>query len=64
MQSQNDIHVLLQLTMDREAQLRASSVLGGRIRTRRPLRRWAGRQLVRLGAWVAAEPAMQPARGT
>ena len=29
---------------------------------RRPVRRWIGRQLVRLGAWMAAEPAMRPAR--
>ena len=34
--------------------------------TKRPprhvVRRWIGRGLVRLGAWIAAEPAMSPAR--
>jgi len=30
--------------------------------SRRPVRRWIGGQLVRLGAWVAAEPRMLPAQ--
>ena len=29
---------------------------------RRPLRRWVGRQMVRLGARLAADPSLKPAR--
>ena len=30
--------------------------------SRRPLRRWVGRQMVRLGARLAADPSLKPAR--
>jgi len=48
---------------DRVAQLRRE-IHGGRGRTRRvhPARRWVGRQLVRAGALVAADPSLRPAR--
>jgi hypothetical protein len=61
MQSQQDLHVLRQMTREREAQLHhatSATIIHG---SRRPLRRSLGEQLVRLGAWVAAEPAMRPA---
>ena len=62
MQSLQNVHVLRQMASEREAQLRRTSLPVARDRSRRPVRRWVGRQLVRLGAWVAAEPTMRPAR--
>ena len=55
--------VLRQLAMDREAMLRRTTLLVGRDRSRRTIRRWVGRRLVRAGVWLAADPAlMRPAR--
>jgi hypothetical protein len=56
MQSLQNVHVLRLFVAEREAILRGT-LLGGRSRARRRVRRWLGRQLVSLGAWVAAEPA-------
>ena len=57
MQSLQDVHAMRELVMEREDRLR-------RIPLRDPsplqLRRWIGRQLVALGARVAAEPTAQP----
>lgn len=60
MQSLN-VHVLRQFAMEREAQLRRTTIVEGPIRLW-PVRRWLGEELVRLGAWVAAEPMLRPAR--
>ena len=46
----------------RRGSLRGTDLLMSDREMRRPVRRWIGRQLVRLGAWMAAEPAMRPAR--
>jgi hypothetical protein len=47
----------------RVAQLRHEIHGSRRVRPeRRPLRRWVGRQLVRAGTALAAEPTMRPAR--
>ena len=54
--------VLRQMAMDREAMLRRTTLLVGRQRSDRPIRRWIGRRLVRAGVWLAAEPTMSPAR--
>jgi hypothetical protein len=59
--SLQNVDVLRQLATEREAQLRRTSLQVGRDHSR-PVRRWVGRQLVRFGAWVAAEPTMRPAR--
>lgn len=61
MHSQQNIHVLRQLVADREAQLHSAGVSVGSGLPRRHVRRWAGTQLVRLGAWVASEPGLRPA---
>ena len=58
MQNLQDIHVLSQFAAERVTLLRQTAILG-RL-PRRRMRRWLGEQLVRLGAWVAAEPAMRP----
>ncbi len=54
-------HVLRQLATEREAQLRRRTVLSGRERSTF-IRRRIGEELVRLGAWLAAEPTLRPAR--
>jgi hypothetical protein len=46
----------------RRESLRRTDLLMSDRDMRRPVRRWIGRQLVRFGAWMAAEPAMRPAR--
>jgi len=54
--------VLRQLATDREAMLRRTTLLVGRERSQRRIRRWIGRLLVRAGARLAADPAsMRPA---
>jgi hypothetical protein len=59
-QTQN-LHVLRQMAREREASLRRTTLLVGRQRSRRPVRRWLGRQLVRTGTWLASEHPMRPA---
>jgi hypothetical protein len=62
-QTTADLRVVLALVEERQARLRRTSLLVSATHaTRRPVRRWIGRQLVRFGAWVAAEPTMRPAR--
>jgi hypothetical protein len=56
MMSLQNVLVLCELVMDREARLHGSL----HVARERPLRRWLGRRLVAIGAWVAAEPT-QPA---
>jgi hypothetical protein len=60
-QSNLDLRVTLALAEERRARVRRTPLLVERTRERRIVRRWIGRQLVRLGAWVAAEP-MHPVR--
>ena len=66
MQSNIDVRVVLGLIAEREARLRRTSL---HIRDhdhdetrRRPVRRWVGRQLVRLGTRLAGETPMRPVR--
>jgi hypothetical protein len=48
---------------DRVAQLRREiHVMRAARSGRRPVRRWVGRQLVRVGARLAADPPLRPAR--
>ena len=60
MQNMHNVHVLRVLVMEREASLHRILVASGD-RWERHLRRWIGRRLVALGAWVAAEQTAQPA---
>ena len=57
-----ELRVALALMERRRGSLRRTDLLMSDREMRRPVRRWIGRQLVRLGAWMAAEPAMRPAR--
>ena len=50
------------LMCEREARLRRTHLLEGRERSRRLVRRWVGRQLVRTGTWLANDPTMRPVR--
>ena len=60
-QTQN-VTVLRQMAADRQAMLRRTTLLVGRERSQRRIRRWAGRLLVRAGVRLAADPAlMRPA---
>ncbi|MGH2379949.1 MAG: hypothetical protein ACRDG7_01860 [Candidatus Limnocylindria bacterium] len=63
MQSNLDLRVLLSLIEEREARLRRTNLLVSEPHaSRRIVRRWIGRQLVRTGARLANEPSMRPAR--
>jgi hypothetical protein len=57
-----ELRVALAVMERRRGSLRRTDLLMSDREMRRPVRRWIGRQLVRLGAWMAAEPAMRPAR--
>ncbi len=61
MQTQN-VHVLRQMAREREALLRRTTLLVSDDHSRRTVRRWIGRQLVRFGSRLANEPTMRPAR--
>ena len=61
MQIQN-VHVMRQLAREREALLRRTTLLVNDDHSRRTVRRWIGRQLVRFGSRLANEPTMRPAR--
>ena len=50
------------LVSERQARPRRTHRLVSEHTPRHPVRRLIGRGLVRLGAWIAAEPAMRPAR--
>jgi hypothetical protein len=60
-QTQN-VHVLRQMAREREAMLRRTTLLVNDDHSRRTVRRWIGRQLVRFGTRLANEPTMRPAR--
>ena len=55
MQTLQSVHVVRLFVTEREASLRRTLVTGSS-RPKHQGRRWLGRQLVSLGAWVAAEP--------
>jgi hypothetical protein len=61
-QSVQNVHVLRQFAKEREAALRRTTLLVGDGHQRRPVRRWIGRQLVLIGAWLANDPTMRPVR--
>jgi hypothetical protein len=60
-QTNADLGIVLALVEERQERLRRTNLQVSEHTPRRPVRRWVGRNLVRLGAWVAAEP-MRPAR--
>ena len=64
MQSNLDVRVVLSLIEEREARLRRTSlpIHEQDYAGRRPVRRWIGRNLVRIGARLAGDPTMRPAR--
>ena len=58
-----DVRVVLSFIEEREAQLRRTNLLASEPHAvRRPVRRWIGRRLVRIGARLANEPTMRPVR--
>ena len=62
-QSNLDVRVVLGLIEERESRLRRTSLhIRGPEHARRPMRRWVGRQLVRVGTKLAGEPTMRPVR--
>ena len=62
MQTTADLRAVLSFVEERQERLRRTNLLVGEHTSRRIVRRWIGRQLVRLGAWMASEPTMRPAR--
>jgi hypothetical protein len=61
-QTNADLRAALLFAEERQRRLRRTHLPMGEEHASRPVRRWIGRQLVRLGAWMAAEPTMRPAR--
>jgi hypothetical protein len=66
-QSNLDVRVVLGLVAEREARLRRTSLRNRDLEhvhdePRRHVRRWVGRQLVRLGTRLAGEAPMRPVR--
>jgi hypothetical protein len=57
-----DLRAVHALVDERQRRLRRTNLLVSEDTQRRTVRRWIGRGLVRLGAWIAAEPMMRPAR--
>jgi hypothetical protein len=57
-----DLRAVHALAGERNERPRRTSLLVSERPPRNVVRRWIGRGLVRLGAWIAAEPAMRPAR--
>jgi hypothetical protein len=53
------VHALVDARQERHSR---TDLLVSKDPPRHVVRRWVGRGLVRLGAWIAAEPAMRPAR--
>jgi hypothetical protein len=61
-QTNADLRAVLDLVEERQERLRRTNLLVSEHTSRRPLRRWLGRQLVALGSRLANEQPMQPAR--
>ena len=57
-----DLRAVHALVNERQGRPSRTNLLVGEHTPRHPVRRLIGRGLVRLGAWIAAEPAMRPAR--
>jgi hypothetical protein len=57
-----DLRAVHALAGERNERPRRTDLLVSERPPRKVVRRWIGRGLVRLGAWIAAEPAMRPAR--
>jgi hypothetical protein len=57
-----DLRAVHALVDERQRRLRRTNLLVSEDTQRRTVRRWIGRGLVRLGAWIAAEPMLRPAR--
>jgi hypothetical protein len=57
-----DLRAVHALVDERQRRLRRTNLLASEDTQRRTVRKWIGRGLVRLGAWIAAEPMMRPAR--
>jgi hypothetical protein len=53
------VHALVDARQERRSR---TNLLVSEDPPRHAVRRWVGRSLVRLGAWIAAEPVMRPAR--
>ena len=63
MQSSNlNLFVIQALIAEREERLRRTRLLVNEHRSRRRVRRWVGRQMVRFGTRLAGEPAWRTAR--
>jgi len=62
--SNNDVRVVLSMIEERESRLRRTSlpIDAHDPTSRRPVRRWIGRQLVRFGTRLAADSTMRPVR--
>jgi hypothetical protein len=56
------LFVIQALIAEREERLRRTRLLVTEHRSRRRVRRWVGRQLVRFGTRLAGEPTWRPAR--
>ena len=57
-----DLRAVHALADEHHERRRRTDLLVSERPPRHVVRRWIGRGLVRLGAWIAAEPAMRPAR--
>ena len=63
MQSSNvTLFVIYGLIAEREERLRSTRLLVNEHRSRRRVRRWVGRQMVRLGTRLAGDPTWRQAR--
>jgi hypothetical protein len=57
-----NLFVIQALIAEREERLRRTRLLVNEHRSRRLVRRWIGREMVRLGTRLAADPTWRPAR--
>jgi hypothetical protein len=57
-----DLRAVHALVNVRQERVQRTNLLVSEHTSHHVVRRWIGRGLVRLGAWIAAEPAMRPAR--
>jgi hypothetical protein len=57
-----NLFVIRGLIAEREERLRRTRLLVNEHRSRRRVRRWIGRRMVRIGTWLAADPNWRPAR--
>ena len=62
MQSNLTLIVLRLFEWEREARLRRTHLLVSEHSRTRRVRRWIGRRLVRIGAWLAGDPTFKPVR--